>query len=51
MTVAHPGLFYSRVRDRYPQTQTVAPIEPVRETFDAAAPMRLRLSLMAQDEL
>jgi uncharacterized protein (TIGR04255 family) len=51
MTIAHPGLFYSRVRERYPQTQTVAPLSPVRETFDVAVPLQLRLALMAQDEL
>jgi uncharacterized protein (TIGR04255 family) len=50
MTIAHPGLFYLRVRDRYPQTQTVVALPPTRETFDDS-PMLLHLGFVGQDEI
>ena len=52
MTIVHPGLFYSRIRDRYPLSQTVPSLAPTRESFDAAAPMMMfQFGLVAQSEL
>ena len=49
MTIVHPGLFYSRIRDRYPLSQTVPSLAPTRESFDAAAPMMMfQFGLVAQ---
>ncbi len=51
MTIVHPGLFYARVRDRYPNVQTVAPLPPVREIFEPAGSARMQLSFATQEEL
>jgi len=51
MTIAHPGLFYTLVCDRYPLTQSVPPLPPVQETFDAATPALLQFGFAFQSEL
>ncbi len=51
MTIAHPGLFYARVRERYPAVQTVAPLPPVREIFEPTGAARMQLSFATQEEL
>ncbi|MGH7072506.1 MAG: TIGR04255 family protein [Acetobacteraceae bacterium] len=38
MTIAHPGLFFDLVKERYPRSQTVPPLPPILEDVDSARP-------------
>lgn len=37
LSIIHPGQFYQRITDRYPQVQAREPLAPVREVFGPAA--------------
>jgi len=37
LSIIHPGQFYQRIADRYPQVQVREPLAPVREVFGPAA--------------
>lgn len=51
MTIVHPGLFYERIKERYPQTQTQPPLAPVRENFGGGMPMLWPFGFLQQTDL
>lgn len=49
--IAHLGLFWARIRDRFPTTQTQPPLEHVVETFDPPSrPVRPVIQLQVVNE-
>jgi uncharacterized protein (TIGR04255 family) len=40
MTIVHPGLFYTRIRDRFPKSKTVPELPPLRPTREPASIVR-----------
>lgn len=50
MTIIHPGLFYTKVQEKYPQTQSQPPLAPVREVFDREMPVLWPFGLFPQTD-
>jgi uncharacterized protein (TIGR04255 family) len=52
LSVVHPGQFYQRIANRYPQVQAREPLAPVREVFGPASFMQgLRLEMAPPAEM
>ena len=51
LSVARFGLFWNRIRDEFPQTETRQALEPAIETFDSLAPTQPRLRLEMRSEV
>lgn len=46
MTIVHPGLFYERIRGKYPVALTQPPLPPIREVLDERMPPQFSFNLM-----
>jgi uncharacterized protein (TIGR04255 family) len=51
LTIVHPGLFYERIRPRFPRVQTVPALPPLRPTFDLGFQPVTGLYVAEPDEL